>query len=674
MESQAQYPPSPAEVIEIETAWIPLSDGNRLAARIWLPAHAEERPVGAVLEYIPYRRRDLSRMRDEPMHRYFAEHGYASLRVDLRGSGDSSGLLEDEYTRQEWDDGVEAIAWIAAQPWCNGSVGMIGLSWGGFTALQIAALRPPALEAIITVGSTDDRYRDDMHFTGGCLIDDQMEWGTGFLCYLSLPPDPEVVGDEWRQMWRSRLEHVFPPVHRWLRHQRRDPYWRHGSVCEDFNAIEAAVYAVGGWADGYSNAVFRMMEGLAAPRRATVGPWGHLYPHEGVPGPAIGFLQDALRWWERWLGGVDNGVMDEAACRLWMQEWVRPAPFHAERPGRWVATEGWPPGNTEAVTFHLSGNGLREKPGGEKRLKTSSPQTLGIAAGEWYGKGYPTGEPLDQRVDDAFSLCFDTEPLSERFELLGAPELELRLDCDRPVALAAVRLNDVAPDGSSLRVSYGVLNLTHREGHDAPAPLVPGERFTVRMKLDHIAHAFAPGHRIRIAVSTSYWPLAWPSPEIATLGVHCGRSTMTLPRLECGTESPALHPFEAPRRARAMNREVHRLGRSTRTVVEDVASGEVRVIEVRDLGDYCISDIGLRFREMSEIEHAIRRDDPLSARCTARRKFALSRGDWQVRVDAHATLTSTRDAFQITSSCDAYESERRVFTRNWHDDIPRRLL
>ena len=238
----------------------------------------------------------------------------------------------------------------------------------------------------------------------------------------------------------------------------------------------------------------------------------------------------------------------------------------------------------------------------------------------------------------------------------------------------AARLNDVAPDGSSLRVSYGVLNLTHREGHESPAPLVPGERFTVRMKLDHVAHAFAPGHRIRIAVSTSYWPLAWPAPEVATLGVHCGRSTLTLPRLECASDSPTLHPFEAPEQARAMNREVHRLGRSTRTVVEDVASGETRVIEIRDLDDHRISDLGLRFREKSEIEHAVRRDDPLSARCTARREFTLSRGDWQVRVDARTTLTSTRDAFQITSSCDAYESGRRVFARNWHDDIPRRLL
>ncbi len=671
------HPPrtlSPGEVTEIETAWIPLSDGCRLAARIWLPAGAEERPAGAVMEYIPYRRRDLSRMRDEPMHRYFAEHGYASLRVDLRGSGDSSGILEDEYTRQEWEDGIEAIAWIAAQRWCNGSVGMIGLSWGGFTALQIAALRPPALKAIITVGSTDDRYRDDMHFTGGCLIDDQMEWGTGFLCYLSLPPDPEVVGDEWRREWQSRLSHLRPPVHRWLRHQWRDAYWRHGSVCEDPSAIEAAVYAVGGWADGYSNAVFRMMDGLSAPRRATVGPWGHLYPHEGVPGPAVGFLQDALRWWERWLDGVDNGVMDEAPCRIWMQEWVRPAPFHPERPGRWLATGARPGDDTRPVTFHLTRAGLRGRAGEEARVETSSPQTLGIAAGEWYGKGYDTGEPVDQRVDDAFSLCFDTEPLTERFELLGAPVLDLHLDCDRPVALVAVRLNDVAPDGSSLRVSYGVLNLTHRDGHETPAPLVPGKRYAVRVTMDHIAHAFAPGHRIRVAVSTSYWPLAWPAPEPVTLGIHCGPSTATLPRLARACDSGAPHPFEATRRARPMNREVHRLGRSTRTVVEDVATGEVRVIEYRDLGDYLISDIGLRFQEISEIEHAIRRDDPLSARCTARREFTLSRGDWHVRIDARTTLTSTKDAFQVSSSCDAYESGRRVFARNWNDEIDRMLI
>ena len=674
MNSQDFSSPRSGSVHEIETAWIPLSDGSRLAARIWLPACAKEKQVGAVMEYIPYRRRDLSRSRDEPMHRYFAERGYACLRVDLRGSGDSDGFLADEYTRQEWDDGVEAIAWIAAQRWCNGSVGMIGLSWGGFTALQIAALRPPALKAIITVGSTDDRYRDDMHFTGGCLIDDQMEWGTGFLCYLGLPPDPEVVGSAWRQMWRSRLDNLAPPVHRWLRHQWRDAYWKHGSVCEQFADIEAAVYAVGGWADGYTNSVFRLMDGLSAPRRATVGPWGHLYPHEGVPGPAVGFLQDAMRWWERWLDGVDNGVTDEPACRFWLQDWVQPGPYHCERPGRWVVTDARPAGATDAVTFHLASDGLRPDSGDAARIEISSPQTVGIAAGEWYGKGNPAGEPLDQRIDDSFSVCFDTEPLAERFEMLGAPVLDLELDCDRPVGLLAARLNDVSPDGSSLRVSYAVLNLTHRNGHEAPAPLVPGKRSTVRLELDHAAHAFASGHRIRIALSTSYWPLAWPAPEVVSLGLHCGRATLALPRLNGGADSPATSLFEAPERARAMAREVHHLGQSRRTVFEDVGTGEVRINEFRDMGDFRILDHGMRFHEVSEIEHAIRRDDPVSARCTARREFTCSRGHWHVRIDARTTLTCTKDTFQVTSTCDAYESGCRVFARTWHDDIPRMLV
>ena len=154
-----------------------MSDGCRIAARIWLPAGAEPTPVPAILEYIPYRKRDFMRARDEPIHRYFAQAGYAAVRVDLRGSGDSDGVLFDEYTQQELDDALEIIAWIAAQPWCSGAVGMMGISWGGFNALQVAALDPPALKAIITLCSTDDRYADDAHYMGGCLLNENLQWG-----------------------------------------------------------------------------------------------------------------------------------------------------------------------------------------------------------------------------------------------------------------------------------------------------------------------------------------------------------------------------------------------------------------------------------------------------------------------------------------------------------------
>ncbi len=283
----------PRPVRRIEHCWIPLPDGCRLAARVWLPEDAETSPVPAIVEYIPYRKRDFTRARDEPMHHYFAGHGYAAVRVDVRGSGESDGVLLDEYAEQELADGVAVIDWIAARSWCTGSVGMIGKSWGGINVLEIAARRPPALRAIITVCGSDDRYADDAHYMGGCLLNENLTWGSMLLTSSALPPDPALVGERWRALWLARLDHavLFPEV--WLRHQRRDAYWRRA----DLERITCAVYAVGGWADAYTNAIPRLLAGLTAPRKGLIGPWAHVYPHGGSPGPAIGFLQEALRWW-----------------------------------------------------------------------------------------------------------------------------------------------------------------------------------------------------------------------------------------------------------------------------------------------------------------------------------------------------------------------------------------
>ena len=234
-------------VVWEQDIWIPLSCGHRLAARIWIPQDAEANPVPALLEYLPYRKRDMTRAGDEPKHHYFAGHGYASVRVDLRGAGDSYGVMDDEYTRQEHDDGVEVIAWLAAQRWCSGRVGMFGISWGGFNALQVAAKGPPALKAIITSCSTDDRYTDDMHFAGGCLLNDHLDWGTMFFCIRALPGDPIIMGDGWRENWMDRLEAMSSPLELWMQHQRRDDYWKHGSVNENYQHIKCPVFAVGGW-------------------------------------------------------------------------------------------------------------------------------------------------------------------------------------------------------------------------------------------------------------------------------------------------------------------------------------------------------------------------------------------------------------------------------------------
>src|ERR1051326_1054004 len=428
-----------------EHLWITLSDGCRLGARLWLPAGAEREPVPAILEYIPYRKRDGTRSRDEPMHGYFAEHGYAAVRVDMRGSGESDGHLADEYLKQEQDDALEVIAWIAAQPWCTGAVGMMGKSWGGFNALQVAARRPPALKAIITVCSTDNRYTDDVHYMGGCVLNDNLWWGSIMLAFQARPLDPEIVGPSWRERWLERIATIpfFPAL--WLAHQRYDDYWKHGSVCEDFAAIECPVLAIGGWADSYTNAVPRLLEGLQVPRLGIIGPWGHIYPQDGVPEPAIGFLPEAVRWWDHWLKDRDTGIMREPMLRAYLEDPVSPEGTRTEMPGRWVGEATYPSPNIKSNRFHLRPDGrLGERCLDRADFPVRSPQSHGKASGEWMAAGVAGEHPTDQRLDDGGALVFETPVLEEEISMLGAPTLRLDLSADAPVAQLAARLSDVA--------------------------------------------------------------------------------------------------------------------------------------------------------------------------------------------------------------------------------------
>ena len=656
-----------------------MPDGCRLAARIWLPVDAELSPVPAILEYIPYRKRDFTRARDEPMHHYFAGYGYAAVRVDLRGSGDSDGLLLDEYLKQEHDDALQVIRWIAQQPWCNGAVGMMGKSWGGFNSLQVAARRPPELKAIITVCATDDRYRDDVHYMGGCLLNENLTWGSVLMSYNACPPDPELVGARWRAMWRERLENAvfFPAV--WLEHPHRDDYWKHGSVCEDYGAIACPVYAIGGWSDAYSNAIFRLLAGLDVPRKGLIGPWAHLYPHDGVPGPAIGFLQEALRWWDQWLKGVDTGVMAEPMLRVWMQESVPPKPFHRQRPGRWVAETQWPSPRIAGKRYWLDAHRLGDAPSSETRLDVRSPQSTGLDAGAWCGFGAPGEAPPDQRGDDGYSLTFDSDAFSERVEILGAPVASLDIAADQPVAFVAVRLNDVAPDGASARVTYGLLNLTHREGHEHPRALEPGKRYVVNVMMNHIAHAFPAGHKIRLAISTCYWPIAWPAPRPATLSVFAGKSFIDLPERPPDPEDAALLSFEPPARAAAERTEL-RPAALKRIAARDRATNEtVYTISSGDGDSYGarlvhIGAIDLEIGHTMLKRFRIGEADPAGAQAEVVETTWFCRGNWKTRVETRARLSSTEDDFVLDAELTAYEGGEPCFTRAWSQRVKRDLL
>jgi uncharacterized protein len=703
----------PRRVREVENVFIELTDGCRLAARIWLPADAEVDPVPAILEYLPYRKRDGTSERDALTHPYVAGHGYACVRLDMRGNGESDGLMLDEYTEQEQDDALEVIAWIARQPWCTGAVGMIGISWGGFNGLQVAARRPPALKAVISLCSTDDRYADDIHFMGGCLLNDNLSWASTMFAYSSRPPDPALLGERWRELWLHRLEHTVLLVAEWLRHQRRDRQWQHGSVCENFEAIQCPVYAVGGWADGYSNAIPRLLAGLRVPRKGLIGPWAHKYPYFATPGPQMGFLQECLRWWDHWLKGIETGIMDEPMYRVWLQESVAPKPGYEERPGRWMAEPSWPSPHISALDYKLapgrlscsSPSGLTrgstahplENPAGERvdawvepghdnqgrnqsvgtasEVAIRTPQFLGTAAGSWCGCGANADGPWDQRADDGMAVCFHTEPLRERIEILGAPVLTLEVSADRPNAFLCARVCDVAPDGASLRVTYGLLNLTHRASHEHPEPLEPGRRYVIRLQLNDTAHSFPRGHRIRLALSTTYWPIAWPSSEAATVTVFTVGSRLSLPvRALRPEEEVALQPFAAAEAAPPEARTVLRTGGFERIFSYDVASDTMTYTSVADSGLQRIDAIGLELEEVARKIYRIKSDDPLSADNIIHWTTRRGRGDWQVRVETCTRMRATREHFLIDAELDAYEGQRRVFCRDWHAKIPRDLV
>ena len=672
----------PCPIREIENLYIPLADGTRLAARLWLPQDAEHNPVPAILEYIPYRKRDFMRLRDEPIHRYYAGHGYAALRVDLRGSGDSDGLLEDEYLPREQQDALEVIDWLTQQPWCDGKVGMTGISWGGFNSLQVASLRPSALKAIITLCAADDRYADDAHYMGGCLLNENQIWGTAFFAQNALPPDPLLAGDGWRETWLKRLRANRPFPALWLRHQHRDAYWQQGSVCEDFSRIECAVYAIGGWADGYSNAVPRLLEGLDCPRKGLIGPWAHTFPHNGVPGPEIGYLQEALRWWDHWLKGIDRGIMAEPVLRVWMQDYVEPEPFHLYRPGRWVAEDNWPSERISMQRWHLTGNaGLVETAAEPACLSMSSPQVTGLVGGDWCGMGSEGEAPLDQRSDDGRSLVFDSAPLEQDVEILGIARVVLNLRCDRPTALLAARLNDVAPDGASARVSFGILNLAHRDSHENPAPLAAGETVRIEIELNAIAHRFEAGHVIRLALSNAYWPMVWPSPEITTLELDTADCHLELPlrpKRMADDSLPEFGPVEAADES-STRTQVERAG-FRRSIERDLVGNEVTYRMISEGGDFGsarlmrIEEIGLDLGHHVEHRFSIDEKDPLSASTDTFEKLRMRRQDWDILIEARIRLESTRDSFELRAWLLASENGEPVFEREWEESIGRDLV
>lgn len=643
----------------IEHVWAPMADGVRLSVRLWLPADAHANPAPAVFEYIPYRKRDAYRMIDSIWGATLASRGIAYARVDVRGSGDSEGVLVDEYSEQEITDGVSCIAWLADQPWCNGSVGMRGISWGGINTLLVAARRPPALKAIMPMSCTDNSYTDDAHFIGGALGHTNFQWGAVFKGVMAGPPDPEIVGAHWEEMWRARLEATPNILTEWLSHQSFDNYWRRRTL--NPGDINVPTYLVSGWQDTYVKPVLRLLQELDCPRKCLIGPWGHTYPWTAQP-HGLEWAHEEVRWWSQWLKDVDTGIMDEPMLRAFMGYAAPSQMLPQATPGRWIAERAWP-APRQTLALHLNADGLSPSAAATTQVTHRGGAVVGLAKPEWLDR-----PPVEQSQDDARSLCFDSAALENDIEILGAPALSVRVAANVRMAQLAVRVTEVLPDGQSWLVSYGLLNLTHRNGHADPTPLEPGRAYDVRIELFPIAHRFKRGSKIRVALSDGLWPLAWPSPEVADL------------TFELGLRSQLLLPTRPP------EREQITLGiGETMTPPDDAAERPSTTLAPRFPGHYVIdndsppyartiADTGVEVSRGSWEHSEIVEGQPLQCRWTQRVVTTWQRDAWRCALEAHYELTATPQAFSLTETLIAKSGDAEIFRRTHTSDIARDLL
>jgi uncharacterized protein len=664
-------------------SWIPMEDGVRLAASLFLPEAAEgggAAPV--VLEALPYRKDDVTASYRAEYERLCDQYGYAVARVDLRGTGSSEGVATDEYPASEQADLCRVIGWLASQPWSTGAVGMYGTSYSGFNSLQVAAERPPALKAVIAIYASDDRSTDDVHYTGGALkLLDLVDYPLYMVALNALPPVPAIAGPRWRERWRERVEQLEPWLLRWLEEQADGPYWRQGSLRPAYERIACPTMLVAGWADGYRNATFRVMERLRVPSRLLFGPWSHMAADTSRPGPRIDLVPEMVRWWDRWLRGRRNGVDEGPPVTVFVRHSTRPAPDLDEQPGAWRDEPAWPPDRATTRTLPLSGTA----PVGDRTDRLEVRADVGVAAWISCAGHLPFGQPDDQRSDDAWSLTYDWG-LEEELEVLGHPRLVVRVGASAPVAFLSARLCDVFPDGTSTLVARGFLNLTRRRSPADPEPMRPGVVEEVDVELDATSWVFPAGHRLRLSLAGADWPNLVPPPGPVTLTVDRDGSALTLPVLDGPSPSPP-PSLPAPRPPDPAEPS----GPSPAHPTATGTLGPAPPGPPPAPGWRVVRDV-LGRRAEAEIDHGGRTELPdgsvlveryrgtvgttLAPGLTWARGVADYRVEWPeatVATSARLDLRGDADAFEVRLDLEAHEGDELRWTRSWHRRIPRHL-
>ena len=648
----------------IEDGWLTMKDGVRLAVTYYRPvprAAGERFPV--LFEFLPYRKDDGGYIGVYSLYAYFVRRGYILARVDIRGTGASEGAFPlREYSEPELDDAVEAIGQLARLPGSNGRVGMWGISWGGFNAIQVAMRRPPALKAILAACATDDLYHDDVHYIDGAFHVD--EWAFWFDHSKAIPRSPDYPLDE--AYFRDRFD-AYPGLLTYLREQQDGEFWSRNALRGQYDRIQVPCYLIGGLLDGYRDSIPRMLEAMKVPLKAEVGPWNHAWPDDGTPGPNYEWRHEAVRWWDQWLKGKETGVRRDPRLVIFLRAGQAPDAGLTMTSGRWAATD-WPlPGTTWKALFPAADGRLRDAPGTAGADALAYVPTYGISTGLWWGE--PTG---DMRPDDAGSLVYDGDVLKDRFEIAGLPRVRLRVKAGAPLAHWAVRLEDVLPDGRVALVAGGLINGAQRRSRLRPEPLVPGEAADLEFDLHLTTWTFQPGHRVRLSVSNSLFPMIWPTPDPMTTTLVTGveATRVELPVVDTARlGAPAFRPAEKREvrtDARDLGSDVWPQGTSewkrdaVRGVVTYTWSGRSRY-EIRDR----------RFEASEKNVYETNESDPAGSRFLGEDSDRIELPGRTVDILTSVEIRSDAKTFHVTFGRRVLENGGLVRERTWRESIPR---
>ncbi|MFB6068777.1 MAG: CocE/NonD family hydrolase [Halobacterium sp.] len=509
--------------------------GGRVAATRHLPAG--EGPWPVVFVYTPYHKDDLSEPTDDPLARYFVEREYAVVVADVLGTGASDGLAPSPFTDREGESGAAVVEWLAAREWTTGAVGVIGKSYPGTTALEIAAERPEGLAAIVPIHAPARPYAS--YFDGGALalLRTAGLWAPNFE-YLATQPPARRVDGRWADVWDERLDALpdrEPFLHQYLAHPTKDDYWTDRDV--PVEAIEVPTLAFAGYRDPFAESTVETVDRVAGPARLVLGPWRHTVPDRGRE-VAIDYLGEAERWFDQFLRGADRGVLETPRIRYWTERDGGGVPDA----GDWRGRESWPTADGESAAFALTPAGLADPGDDFDTLSRRWDPDWSVGA-DSVGFDVPGGRPLDTGPDDRRSLTVESDPLDAPFAFAGTGAVDLTVVPETTDPLLAVRLVDVAPSGDSRLVTHGVRRASLPTpidpfGHvgGEPSPLEPGTATARSVALRPKAHVFEAGHRIRVAVSGAFFPYVLPP---ADAGAFTLRSSPEAPgRLRLPTGGP----------------------------------------------------------------------------------------------------------------------------------------